>query len=268
MPLPEVQEPQEHQSHAVRSPVLCYANEDIHTYTLHPENVFGGSFDISLAATYIAGSIPTEFVNRMYGDSIVSGACIPGDTQTTTTPTTALNTQRPHHDASTPASSTNQHPSRLEQRFTSSGILITILPQEQHQTRLLSVTLFSPIEFHGCSLLRALLGETNDVVDRDAAAFRAGVCLPQKMSIILMFPGHARYSHQVNILRARQTAPTRAQLAVIIAREVLRFLTTAREGGAPLQFGGSAVELQDLVLMEVHHVSKSSLQPVIGTIHH
>ncbi|EIW62775.1 uncharacterized protein TRAVEDRAFT_17340 [Trametes versicolor FP-101664 SS1] len=181
--------------------------------SLHPENVFGGSFDISLAATYIAGSIPTEFVNRMYGDSIVSGACIPGDTQTTT----------------------------------------TILPQEQHQTRLL--------------LLRALLGETNDVVDRDAAAFRAGVCLPQKMSIILMFPGHARYSHQVNILRARQTAPTRAQLAVIIAREVLRFLTTAREGGAPLQFGGSAVELQDLVLMEVHHVSKSSLQPVIGLAH-
>lgn len=42
----------------------------------------------------------------------------------------------------------------------------------------------------------------------------------------------------------------------------------AREGGAPLQFGGYAVvELQDLVLLEVRHVSKSSLQPIIGTIH-
>ncbi|OJT08810.1 hypothetical protein TRAPUB_316, partial [Trametes pubescens] len=145
---------------------------------------------------------------------------------------------------------------------------ITVLPQEQYQTRQVMVMLYPPIQYGGCSLQRAITDETSDLVDSEAAAFGAVVSLPQKMSIILMFPGHARYSHQANILRARQTPPTRAQLATIIAREVLRFLTKAREGGAPLQFGGHAIlGLQDLVLMKVRHASKSSIQPVIGIIH-
>ncbi|EIW62726.1 uncharacterized protein TRAVEDRAFT_43062 [Trametes versicolor FP-101664 SS1] len=149
-----------------------------------------------------------------------------------------------------------------------SEVSITILPQEQYQTRQVMVLQYPPIQFDGCSLQRALTDETSDLVGREAAAFGAAASLPQKMSIILMFSGHARYSHQANILRARQTPPTRAQLATIVAREVLRFLTKARELGIPLQFRGHAVlGLQDLVLMEVRHVSKSSIQPVIGIIH-
>lgn len=51
------------------------------------------------------------------------------------------------------------------------------------------MTLYPPIEFHGCSLLRALLGETKDLAYRDAAAFGAAITLPQKMSIVFMVSG-------------------------------------------------------------------------------
>ncbi|KAH9858882.1 hypothetical protein C2E23DRAFT_24571 [Lenzites betulinus] len=177
----------------------------------------------------------------------------------------------PYHSAHVPHhavildSESNAQLSEADNHSTTVGSPFMILPQEKYKTRLLSVTLLPPVHFYGFGLRSALDEKTGGLVDGDGAAFEEGVVLPQKMTIMLLFPGCTRYKRQANILRARAKPPTRAQLSAIIAREVLRFLTQARQEGTPLRFQGHEIcGLEDLVLIDVFHVSKSSLQPVIG----
>ncbi|KAJ8483506.1 hypothetical protein ONZ51_g4640 [Trametes cubensis] len=140
-----------------------------------------------------------------------------------------------------------------------------IVPQTQYQPRQHTGSLHTPIQF-GFPLRDALHQDTTRLIHHDADAFSSTMQLPQKMSIVLQFCGHdQRYSRQVNILRAHSTPPTRGRLATIVAREVHRFLTRAAQAGKPFQFGGQYIAgLEDLILVDVLHVSKSTLQPTIA----
>ncbi|KAI0335032.1 hypothetical protein GY45DRAFT_976457 [Cubamyces sp. BRFM 1775] len=140
-----------------------------------------------------------------------------------------------------------------------------IIPQSGYKPRQHTGSLHAPIHF-GIPLKEAFNQDTTGLIGHDTNAFSATMRLPQKMSIVLQFCEYdSRYSRQVNILRARSTPPTRGQLAAILAREVHRFLTGAAQAGKPLQFGGRyIVGLEDLVLVDVQHVSKSTLQPTIA----
>ncbi|KAI0823396.1 hypothetical protein BC628DRAFT_531528 [Trametes gibbosa] len=142
-----------------------------------------------------------------------------------------------------------------------------ILPQVPYRTRLRGITdLPPPINFLGFSLRDAYARKTLGLSDHNETAF-GGRDAPhsQKMSIVFSFVGCHKYSHQVNVWRGGtlNKAPlTRGQLATVVAKEMQRFL-----GDKPLFVDGRVLSgLQDLVLINVHRVSKSSLQPTIGII--
>ncbi|KAH9892762.1 hypothetical protein C8Q73DRAFT_782189 [Cubamyces lactineus] len=150
---------------------------------------------------------------------------------------------------------------------------MTIVPQTRYQPRQYTGPLHAPMQFE-CLLSDALNQDMTGLINHDARAFSPAMRLPQKMSIVFQFCGYdSRYSRQVHILRAHSTPPTRGQLAIVVAREVHRFLnrgtymaqTGAAQAGKPLQFGGRyIIGLEDLVLVDVQHVSKSTLQPTIA----
>ncbi|KAI0633239.1 hypothetical protein C8Q77DRAFT_772772 [Trametes polyzona] len=146
---------------------------------------------------------------------------------------------------------------------------LVIWPQVQYHrsTRHTGATTFPRVLFQGFCLQRAMEDDFDGLANGHAAAFAEWAELPQKMSVVLQFVGFARYSRQVNVLRVRQTPPTRSQLAKLIAREVSRFLEDARSRNTPLHFGGLAIRgLEDLSLVDARHVPKSTLQPTIAII--
>ncbi|KAI0730899.1 hypothetical protein C8Q76DRAFT_690873 [Earliella scabrosa] len=117
----------------------------------------------------------------------------------------------------------------------------------------------------------------------DEPAFPADVALSQKMSVRILRPrapplmaialsggmkqvkGHQPYVRQTNVLRGGKTRrPTRGQLAAIVAREVQRFADREAQNGHPLQLDDKEVYPERLLLLGVEHVSRSSLQPVLG----
>ncbi|TBU47470.1 hypothetical protein BD309DRAFT_951835 [Dichomitus squalens] len=77
------------------------------------------------------------------------------------------------------------------------------------------------------------------------------------------------WGHQATILRANNARPTMGQLAIVIAREVNRFLEHERMIGNPLKYlSDRELSLADIVLIEIHHVTRGSLQPILGVLRH
>ncbi|EJF64376.1 hypothetical protein DICSQDRAFT_167533 [Dichomitus squalens LYAD-421 SS1] len=74
---------------------------------------------------------------------------------------------------------------------------------------------------------------------------------------------HPPYDHQMTVPRPHRPCPSRSALASLIAREFQRFLDREKNEGRVLRYLGKEVTLQNLALLEVKHVSRASVQPVI-----
>ncbi|RDX54939.1 hypothetical protein OH76DRAFT_851296 [Lentinus brumalis] len=125
--------------------------------------------------------------------------------------------------------------------------------------------------FHGFGLGDALRNDFCRLADHDRGAWPANPTfeVPQKLAVVFCFPGYKKHSRQVNVLRHVRggTLPqTRSKLAHIIAEEMHTFLTLSRQSGKPLVHGDRELDVDDLVLFDIQHISKGSLQPTIGVI--
>ncbi|KAI0694999.1 hypothetical protein C8T65DRAFT_744209 [Cerioporus squamosus] len=125
--------------------------------------------------------------------------------------------------------------------------------------------------FQGIGLGAALRNDFHGLADSNRGAWPANSSfeVPQKLAIVFCFPGYAKYSRQVNVLRCVRTRPlpqTRSKLAHIIAEEMQTFLTLAHSSGKPLVHSGRQLGLDDLVLLDIQHISRGSLQPTIGVV--
>ncbi|TFK89319.1 hypothetical protein K466DRAFT_597906 [Polyporus arcularius HHB13444] len=125
--------------------------------------------------------------------------------------------------------------------------------------------------FHGFGLGDALRNDFHRLADHDRGAWPANPTfeVPQKLAIVFCFPGYKKHSRQVNVLRHVRggTLPqTRSKLAHIIAEEMHTFLTRSRQSGQPLVHGNRELDVDDLVLLDIQHISKGSLQPTIGVV--
>ncbi|KAI1796792.1 hypothetical protein LXA43DRAFT_575930 [Ganoderma leucocontextum] len=94
------------------------------------------------------------------------------------------------------------------------------------------------------------------------------VTFGQKISFRLRVVGRPPYDRQVNIPRAgrSKSSPARATLATLMAKEIKQFVDHERENRRPLMHLGRAITLDDLCLVEIRHVSRASIQPVIGLV--
>ncbi|KAL1945950.1 hypothetical protein VTO73DRAFT_1952 [Trametes versicolor] len=146
-----------------------------------------------------------------------------------------------------------------------SGDQYTILPQTLYEGGLRAARLHPVIQFYGFNLQSAFQEDVQGLVDPNGQAFQ--VQLKQKMTVIFLFPGWERYSRQVHVHTANKTSHTRGKLANVIAKEMVQFMAATSKEGRPLRSQeGKIVELQDLVLVDICHVSQGSLQPTIGVI--
>ncbi|KAI0767431.1 hypothetical protein C8Q74DRAFT_957259 [Fomes fomentarius] len=127
-------------------------------------------------------------------------------------------------------------------------------------------TLSPPLLFGGVSLLDALREDLHDLRDPKSAAFPMELPLGQKMSVRILVNGVEKYDRQVTILHAKNRPPTRAELAVVIAKEVQRFLDREKQNCRPLKYCARDLTMNDLTLQKILHVSRSSIQPVIGVM--
>ncbi|KAI0741333.1 hypothetical protein C8Q80DRAFT_1193788 [Daedaleopsis nitida] len=112
-------------------------------------------------------------------------------------------------------------------------------------------------------------GGTQGVIfpGHDEPAFPSEVKLSQKMSVRILVKGHQPYEHQTNILHGKAKRPTRGQLAMILGREVQRFTDRELQHRRTLRYDDRDIDPTRLLLLGVHHVSKSSLQPILGVSH-
>ncbi|KAI0745307.1 hypothetical protein C8Q76DRAFT_789708 [Earliella scabrosa] len=123
------------------------------------------------------------------------------------------------------------------------------------------------IHYGGHSLGEALNGDTRNLANPGGLTWPASCKTPQKLAIALCFVGYTVHTHQVTLLRTCGIPPLREKLAHVIAVEVQHFLNKARDvDQRPLCFHGRPLTLDDLVLLDVVHVSKGTLQPVIAVV--
>ncbi|KAI0743976.1 hypothetical protein C8Q80DRAFT_1122305 [Daedaleopsis nitida] len=119
------------------------------------------------------------------------------------------------------------------------------------------------ISFGALNMHEALEDDCASLEDRMRPAWAKELRTATKLSIVFSFDGHPTpYTHQVHILRAGGEPPERARLAGVVARELQRFM--AENPDQPLRAHGRSVGFEELLLVEVEHVSKGSLQPTIG----
>ncbi|KAI0705340.1 hypothetical protein C8Q76DRAFT_750476 [Earliella scabrosa] len=142
----------------------------------------------------------------------------------------------------------------------------SILAQTSYNNGGSSEGLSEAVLFDWFKLRSALDSDFRALVNPDRLAFADHVRLAQKLSVRILLLGHPDYTHQVNILRTHGCPPTRAQLAVIIAREVNRFLKFKRDNHRTLYYLWKELTLDDLVLHEVRHVSRGSIMLVLGVL--
>ncbi|EIW62819.1 uncharacterized protein TRAVEDRAFT_43140 [Trametes versicolor FP-101664 SS1] len=138
-------------------------------------------------------------------------------------------------------------------------------PSEGSASDILPAMSQQQLGFYGFNLQSAFQEDVQGLVDPNGQAFQ--VQLKQKMTVIFLFPGWERYSRQVHVHTANKTSHTRGKLANVIAKEMVQFMAATSKEGRPLRSQeGKIVELQDLVLVDISHVSQGSLQPTIGVI--
>ncbi|KAI0767441.1 hypothetical protein C8Q74DRAFT_1370227 [Fomes fomentarius] len=144
-----------------------------------------------------------------------------------------------------------------------------VLSQSTYGNATSQTPLSQPVLYDGlslCDLLRANTFTTLQEPNLNGPAFPAEVALPQKMSVRILVEGHDKYDRQVNILCAKARPLTRAKLAVVIAKEVHRLLNRETRNSRPLQYCDRELTLDDLILYNVRHVSRGSIQPTIGVL--
>ncbi|RPD53176.1 hypothetical protein L227DRAFT_568097 [Lentinus tigrinus ALCF2SS1-6] len=158
--------------------------------------------------------------------------------------------------------------------FTSQGVAYQELHQTPYDRGLTSeVCLLPEMLFGGINLGEALRHNFSGLEDQDRGAWPASgnFNVPQKLAVVFCFSGYDKYSRQVNVLRrvrSRAHPKTRSELAEIIAAEMNTFLRLACEAGKPLSHCGRELGLDDLVLVNIQHKTRGSLQPTIGVVVH
>ncbi|KAI0738009.1 hypothetical protein C8Q80DRAFT_1209730 [Daedaleopsis nitida] len=144
------------------------------------------------------------------------------------------------------------------------GFILSQTPYRSATSNALALS--PPVQYGICNLHDVLFsvdGPTN-VTDYGHPAFPPTVRLCQKLSVRIAVTGHEPYCRQVTVLRTRGERPTRVHLAVIVAREVQRFLDREKRNQRPLTFCHQELKLDHLFLLEIRHVSRGSIQPVLG----
>ncbi|KAI0748934.1 hypothetical protein C8Q74DRAFT_1374317 [Fomes fomentarius] len=112
----------------------------------------------------------------------------------------------------------------------------------------------------GLSLDDALVEDVKDMSGGEEDVAFPEECMGQKQSIRLEFENHGSYGHQVNVLSERRglkKQPTKSRLAMIVAKEIKRFMNKNPNFAACYKW-------EQLVLLHIDIVSKGSLQPRIG----
>ncbi|TFK89293.1 hypothetical protein K466DRAFT_32468 [Polyporus arcularius HHB13444] len=150
---------------------------------------------------------------------------------------------------------------------------IEVLEQTIYDRGLSSDYRLPDIAFQAFKLRDALNDDFRSLAESESAAWPESFQIPQKLAIVLCFRGYDKHSRQVNVLRhvqARTLPPTRSKLAHIVATVMDKFLAGTRDPSkhpmGPLSHRGRQLTVDDLVLIDVQHASKGSLQPTIGVI--
>lgn len=151
--------------------------------------------------------------------------------------------------------------------FTNAGIPeapegYLVVPQAAYRTTERNFVPSAPIQFGGgIHLDRALIGDYGEIPDPDTI-----VSIPTaKICLRIMWPGYSGWSKHVNIPHPNGTCKKGA-LASRLARQFQEFLDQM-SGNIPAADTGawniSNTSLQDLMLLEVRHVSKGSWQAIL-----
>ncbi|KAI1796784.1 hypothetical protein LXA43DRAFT_575462 [Ganoderma leucocontextum] len=145
--------------------------------------------------------------------------------------------------------------------------LYDLLEQSPYQGGIVAVAqLAPPLVFGGLRLGSTLRDDMRGLPDHERPAFPDFVKLSQKMSVRIHVRDRLPFEHQATLLRRNNVGPTMGRLAMIIAREVNRFMDRERAIRNPLTHLGRELNVDDLVLVEVRHVSRGSIQPVLGVL--
>ncbi|KAI0779664.1 hypothetical protein C8Q74DRAFT_707314 [Fomes fomentarius] len=121
------------------------------------------------------------------------------------------------------------------------------------------------VNFGSLSLRTALEGHAQGtLVNHDGPAWPEPCRTPQKLAIVFCFPNLPTHTRQYTVHRQGGVPLPRERLAQIVAQQMDTILTAARNSGHPLLWNGQMLMLDDLVLQEVVHATKGSLQPVIA----
>ncbi|KAI0705037.1 hypothetical protein C8T65DRAFT_242673 [Cerioporus squamosus] len=154
-----------------------------------------------------------------------------------------------------------------------SGHRIEVLEQTVYARGLTSDYHLPDIACQRIRLRDALNNDFRSLAAPECVAWPESFQTPQKLAIVLCFSGYGTHSRQVNVLRhiqAHTLPPTRSKLAHSVASVIDKFLAETRDPSkypiGPLSHGGRELTLDDLVLIDVQHASKGSLQPSIGVI--
>ncbi|TBU44646.1 hypothetical protein BD309DRAFT_777760 [Dichomitus squalens] len=114
-----------------------------------------------------------------------------------------------------------------------------------------------------------LFAEKGDVSESTSDAFTGELASKQKVSIRFGFPKYGVCGYQEkqhNIRSANGVGFSRGKVAALVAREVRLLLDKMQSHNCPLSFEGKPVAFEDLVLVDVRHVSPGSIQPTIAVL--
>ncbi|KAI0831133.1 hypothetical protein BC628DRAFT_1352418 [Trametes gibbosa] len=119
-------------------------------------------------------------------------------------------------------------------------------------------------------LADALAGNVAALLGRDDTVFSEDH-LSQKQSLRLEIVGCRSYERQINVRSPPNSSRsiTKGKLAEKIAREMFDYMNRHQQGpfGLPrLNLGPGTAGFENLVLLELRHVSKSSWQPIFGVL--
>ncbi|KAI0721608.1 hypothetical protein C8T65DRAFT_735129 [Cerioporus squamosus] len=114
----------------------------------------------------------------------------------------------------------------------------------------------------GINLGEAYGGITVALVSRDLPAFNVeSMGVNSKITLRIQVIGLAPYMRQVPAIRSNRTADpiSLGKLAITIAQEMQKYIATS----GPIHYGGRTLELHNMVLTKLYHVSRGSWQPEI-----
>jgi len=163
----------------------------------------------------------------------------------------------------------------LQPRLSISDQLFEELPYKPYEARKkqFGVTLKPPVYFsmkghQGVPLAKALHKDLSGLDHKHTTLYSG---CGTKVSFLIQMDGYQPYTHQ-KYTHTRQhgesCAMDLAKVATQIAEVMSDFIDKRKleKSSGQYNFGPNGIQLEDLYLLELHHVSKSSFQPVFGIL--